>query len=238
MSHDSDYWYIRDAGNVAGPFTRTELMDRWSRGELEWYHEVSQDGLIWVSASSLSATDLGAVEPGPAKRPAKRPKRHWRWITATVVCIAAVVGLGWGYQGCMTQDAQAAAILRVLKEDDRIAKETMSSVAATETPSAYAAAIQTYLMRVRDIDMSDCPADFRVAFKSHLDCWVDLRTALKAIPEDFIQGFSVGFLNSYLFGEKDGGLSRMAGNVQEASRSVKSSFREVEQIAATYGVAL
>ena len=42
MSYYSDDWYVRDAGSVAGPFTREEVMERLGRGELDWYHEVSQ----------------------------------------------------------------------------------------------------------------------------------------------------------------------------------------------------
>jgi hypothetical protein len=239
MSYDSDYWYVRDAGNVAGPFTRAEVMERWGRGELEWYHEVSQDQLIWVSVSTLSNADVDVSEPGPAKSPTIRPKRHWRWVGTTVVCIGAVVALGWGFQGAMTGESpEAAAILRVLREDDRISKETMGSVSTSDTPSAYATAIGKYLIQVQGVDMSDCPPDFRFAFKRHLDCWVELRSALNAIPEDFLQGFFVGFMNGYLFRERDGGLSRMAANVQQASRNIKTSFREVEQIAAKYGAVL
>lgn len=239
MSYDSDYWYVRDAGNVAGPFTRAQVMDRWGRGELEWYHEVSQDQLIWVSVSTLRSSDSDADEPGPAKGPAIRPGRRWRWVGTAVLFIGVLSGLVWVIQGAGAGDPEtAAAILRVLGEDDRISKETFGSLGTNESPSVYANAIAIYLARVRGVNMADCPADFRVAFKRHLDCWGDLRTAIKAFPEDALQGFAIGFMNAYFFSEKDGGLTRMAANIRQEALNVRDSFREVERIAATYGAAL
>ncbi len=32
MTYDSDYWYVRDAGSVVGPFTRAEVVERLRSG--------------------------------------------------------------------------------------------------------------------------------------------------------------------------------------------------------------
>ncbi len=201
---------------------------------------MSQDQLIGVSVSTLSDRGLDVSEVGPNKSSASGPKRPWRGVGISVILVGVVVGLGWVViQGAMPGDSgQMEAILRVLTEDDGISKETMGSLSTDDTPSVYAEAIGRYLIQVQAVDTSDCPADFRVAFKRHLDCWIDLRTALKAMPDDFLQGFFVGFMNGYFFGEKDGGMNRMTGNVRQAALEIRTSFREVEEIAAKYGAAL
>jgi hypothetical protein len=77
-----------------------------------------------------------------------------------------------------------------------------------------------------------------VAYKHHLTAWSELGVAVGARPDTELEGLFVGFLNGYLYNEKDGGMKRMAENIQQASLAVKDSFREVEAIALEYDVAL
>ena len=238
LPEDRDYWYVRDAGNVAGPFTRAQVMDRWGRGELEWYHEVSQDQLIWVSVSTLRNTDLVASKDDSLKSIAIRWRPPLRRVSASVLGVALLVGLGWVLHGVTRGKPEAtAAILSVIKKDEEISKATFGLMGSKETPWLYAKAIYTYVHKMQSVDMSGCPAVFRVAFKHHLDCWIKLGEAIKSIPEDEKEGFAIGFLNSYINGEKDGGLFSMTTGVRYAAIDVRTSFEEVKQIAAHYGVA-
>jgi hypothetical protein len=236
---DIDNWYVRDAGVVAGPFMRSELLERYQKGELDWYHEVSQDRLIWISISTLPPVEGLGFEKRRTRAPRGRP---WRLFGVGVAGLAALLGLGFFLNDGGPQDREesraAEAMLRVLTEEQRIAQETVRAVGANAPPSAYADAIAVYVMQAGRIDVSDCPAEFRVAFRRHLEAWVALRETIKPLPNDAVEGFVVGLLNGYFYGEKDGGLARMTENVQQAAGNVKACFGAVEDIAAKHDVAL
>lgn len=54
-------WYIRNRGQVSGPFNTSELESLRAQGKFARFHEVSEDRQTWVSASSLTA-----IFPAPA----------------------------------------------------------------------------------------------------------------------------------------------------------------------------
>lgn len=236
---DADNWYVRDAGVVAGPFLRIELLERYQKGELDWYHEVSQDRLIWISISTLPPVEGLGFEKRRKRAPRGRP---WRLFGLGAGGLAALLGLGLFLQDKDPEAPEgsraAEAMLRVLTEDQHIADETVRAVGANAPPSAYADAILLYVSRASRMDMSDCPAEFRVAFRRHLQAWFALRETIRPLPDDAVQGFFVGLLNGYFYGERDGGMARMTANVQEAAGNVKESFGAVEEIAAKHNVAL
>lgn len=246
MRSDPELWYVRDGNTISGPFTYGELDASRRRGELQWFHEVSHDQVIWVSASTLkqSPTD-----------PSSEPARAWSVIGSSrgrgkptgavpfvggAVTLAGVLGLVWLYQngalGLSGKANSTEAVRRVLQADDLASKETVHAVGARETPSTYARAIGEYLALMHEVDMTDCPADFRIAFKHHLESWAELGEAVRALPEGFLEGFFVGALNGLLRGENDGGVTRMADEIKRASGAVSATFREVERIAAQYDV--
>ena len=67
---------------------------------------------------------------------------------------------------------------------------------------------------------------------------VNFQSALKQMPDGFIDGVLTGALNGLLRGEMDGGVGRMHGDLQGAAKKVKSTWFEVEKIGAQYGAAL
>ena len=107
-----------------------------------------------------------------------------------------------------------------------------------DTPSIYAQAIEEYISRMNEVSLSECPAEFRVAYRHYLEAWQDLHDAVETLPDGILDGLLVGAINGFLFGERDFGLSRMAGSVKNASRAVKTEYRNVEAVAAGYDVAL
>jgi GYF domain 2 len=247
MNEDPDLWYIRDGTQIAGPFTRAEMNARWRRGELTWSREVSQDRLIWVSASTFGgpATEGRSRGEGPSGAPfssANAGGRSGTVIKLGVAILAMVLGLVWVVRdgGLVSESraSQAAAMLRVLRENDSVSNLTVRAVGVKETPSAYTQAIASYLSRMRAVDTSDCPADFRVAYKHHLEAWEELQAAVGELPDSFLEGVFVGALNGLLRGELDGGMTRMLDSIKRASQEVRDSFREVENIAARSDVAL
>lgn len=64
-------------------------------------------------------------------------------------------------------EAQAACVERVLSEDDRLGR------ARNHAPEAdsLALAVSRYVEALEQLDMRDCPADFRAAFDRHRQAW-------------------------------------------------------------------
>ena len=93
MPDEPEYWYVRNDKQVTGPFTLAELHSRLDRGTLTWFHEVSQDRLVWVSASTLPVSHARAATPDGGRK--RRSRRSIVLAGLTVVC----AGLGWTYWG-------------------------------------------------------------------------------------------------------------------------------------------
>ncbi len=242
MTPDSDLWYVRDGDQVSGPFTAAEVEAKRRSDDLQWFHEVSQDRLIWTSASALTDPVTGESRLGMTAQSSPRGKSGSRRTAVVGVGVVAVLlGLGWflqdGIPGLGGKSKAAQAILLVLQENDQLAKETVTKAGIKDKPSVYAQAIEEFVSRMSEVSLSDCPADFRVAVRQYLDAWLELREVVRTLPDGFLDGVFVGVLNGFLFGERDGGLARMTGNVKQASQVVKLRFQDVEKIAAAYGVA-
>lgn len=238
MKSGADLWYVRDGGEVTGPFTTAELAVRRRRGEIQWYHELSHDQLIWVSASAHPEFLEAGAGPAPGPTPGTRGGRGAA-LAFGAAALATAVGLAVltlrpGGPG----NDDAAAILRVLREDEAVSRETVHAVGAHDSPSNYALAIARYVSRMRAVDTSDCPPEFRVAYKHHLDAWVELQEEVAKLPDDFLEGLFVGMINGLLRREIDGGLTRMGDAIESATKGVNATFREVETIAARHGAAL
>lgn len=139
---------------------------------------------------------------------------------------------------CASPEAKTKdAILRVLAADERLGKELKSSGSGT-VPSRLAEVIAVYCDKLDAIDMVDCPADFRIAYRQHIRAWRDVGAAFKQLPDSFSAGVLVGMFNSLFRHELDGGTSRLEGDLKRAAQGVRSTWEEVERIGAKYGAAL
>lgn len=141
--------------------------------------------------------------------------------------------------GCGRSEEQKfrVGMLRVLEADRDLSAKRKMVNPATSTPTQVANAIGQYCAAADRLDMSDCPAEFRVAFRHHLEAWGKVEVAVRRLPEDFLEGTLVGLVNG-LTGELDGGYSRMVGALKSAEAEVNATFQEVEKIAAKHGAAL
>jgi hypothetical protein len=88
------------------------------------------------------------------------------------------------------------------------------------------------------MDMSDCPADFRVAYRQHIRAWQGVQAEVQQLPEGFLDGIFMGALNAILRGEVDGGTSRLENNLKQATQELNRTWEEVERVGAKYGAAL
>ena len=141
--------------------------------------------------------------------------------------------------GCGASDPKPnkAAILRVLQADKELGakRDTLSPNA---TPSQIAQAIREYCSNLERLDMSDCPADFRVAYRHHMGAWREAETSIRQLPDGFMESVLMGAINGVLRGEPDGGTSRLQGGLERAFERVRDTWIEVEKIGANYGAAL
>lgn len=130
------------------------------------------------------------------------------------------------------------AILSILKEDRRIGDATLRRLGGDSTPSKVAQAVGDYCAQAEALDMSACPADFRVAYRHYIAACRELQKAIQELPDGFLEAVLMGIINSVLRGERDGGLSRLSDKIEGAVKQVEATWMEVENIGAKYGAAL
>jgi hypothetical protein len=134
-------------------------------------------------------------------------------------------------------DKTKVAVERVMKADQKLMEER-DKLPPQATPSQMAWAVGSYCDALEHLDMTDCPADFRVAYKQHMRAWREVLAALQQLPDGFLEGVLVGAVNALLRGEIDGGATRLEGDLKQAIERVRTTWEEVEKIGARYGVAL
>jgi len=133
-------------------------------------------------------------------------------------------------------DPVKQAILFILQEDARNAAAIQPGEKAK--PSEVAAAYGQYCAVIEQLDLSQCPADFRVAYRHYIRAWRERQAAVAQFPDDFLSEVFVGFLNGLLNNESDGGRGRWQMNLRNATVKVQTMAEEVEKIGAKYGAAL
>ncbi len=240
MRVKSDRWYVRDAGRITGPFKRVDLENRCLRGELDWFHEVSRDRVIWVSALTITNPGVGDAEPGSEKG-ASGPAGPRRKVMAVGLIGLAAVGIAWVGWAALDEEGKAAqaaqdAIARVIEQSDEAARSMKEVLVDQQKYAVKARAIDLYVARMRSLELSDCPSDFRDAFSRYLDSCERLGEGLRALPEGSLEEFIEGFRNGFRFQELDGGLSRMNASIRKAAERVETDYQQVEELARKYGV--
>ena len=154
-----------------------------------------------------------------------------------VLVVAAVVACSVTAGCTSSEDKANQNILRVLRADKELAKKR-ESLPPNATPSQIAWNVGQYCNDLERLDMADCPADFRVAYRHHIGAWREAQAAIQALPDGFLEGLFMGAMNGILRGEADGGTSRLEGGLKRALERVRDTWIEVEKIGAKYGAAL
>jgi hypothetical protein len=150
-----------------------------------------------------------------------------------VSCAVAAVMILWPTNGSVSpNDEYVKQIERVLRED------SACNEGAQTTGEVVA--------RMRRVDSSRCPNDFRAAYLAHIHAWelmVDIEqraVALEAERESvavFVESFIRGFLGDPLgkaneIGEAQGQWAR---DCRTASMQVRLTYQHVEKIAVSHG---
>jgi hypothetical protein len=184
-----------------------------------------------------------SVAPGEAQAPAKARKR--RGLRALVYILVGAIVLGGAGGGIWfwllrsqlgsTDRKSTAAIEDVLKQD-----------AACNQDSASVAEV---VGRMRAIDTSACPNDFRSAYLGHVHAWdmmadmereaVELKNQSESaatIVESFIRGFLGNPFGKA--GEPGDAQSQLQKRFKEAAQQIKLTFHHVEEVAVAHGARL
>ena len=158
-----------------------------------------------------------------------------RLISASLLILLA--GCGGSSARTTQADRTKAAILRVLQEDNRLC-EGVKKLSPGTPPSQVALAVGEYCDEAGRLDLSECPPDFRVAYRHHIEAWREAQGVIKELPDTFLQGFLMGAINGFLRNEADGGTARVEGQLRRALEGIRETFHEVERIGVTHGAAL
>ncbi len=151
-------------------------------------------------------------------------------LTIVVLLIAATRGSSEAEISCLN-------ITRVLQADQALEKQMQRSIPKDAPPSVIALCVSHYCDGLENLNMSDCPANFRVAYREHMRAWRKMDGAIKQLPDSFVDSLWEGFING-LQGETDGGAGRIRGDLKNASSNVERTWNRVEQTGAKYGAAL
>lgn len=91
-----DKWYLRDRGQVCGPFTTAEVLEMRDRGTIAGFHEVSTDRRMWCLIDDVLV--LSQKVPCPAPPPQgdgeeRQFTEHPRLVRAYVFAVGGVAAL-------------------------------------------------------------------------------------------------------------------------------------------------
>ena len=127
------------------------------------------------------------------------------------------------YKSSFSSDAKANEA--VLRQDD---------TTTDNLPENPREAMVLVVKRMRAIDTSKCPNNFRAAYERHIQAWEGARDQILSEPDGILESLFVGFING-LSGDFSGGAVDMANAREYWSFQIKSTFNEVLAIAIEYG---
>jgi len=152
-------------------------------------------------------------------------------IGCVVIIVLILAGIGfWIYRSGQSDDKEA--IEQVLKSDSRSTVNT-TSVAAV-------------VSRMRRIDLSKCPNDFKAVYLEHIHAWeqlADVERDATTFDAEFNSGGALleAFIRGFMgdpFGKANEGNAeqrRIRARYQKAMTEVRETFQRVEVSAARYG---
>lgn len=161
-------------------------------------------------------------------------------LVATIAGISALVifcGCG-GLIGLLaisggSKTSEQAAIQRILDADHELSTANVVG----STPSEIANGVRVYVSKANALDMNECPADFKLAYRRHVKAWSRAGNAIDELPDGIVDAVFIGAINSLLRGELDGGQSRLEGGLAAADNEIRETWYAVEDIALSHGVA-
>lgn len=172
----------------------------------------------------------------------KNNRRIISWIVASIIICFAVLSVFCIVKNNLYQTRQREAIAMVLQEDKNIS-QNLPKREATEVVSIV-------IRRMRAIDLSQCPNDFRDAYKQHIMAWEKAVPVLRQFEEQngagnilksFLVGLIAGFTDQFhlVLGniiENANASEELKQKAQKVDREIKDTFDEVLRIAKKYKI--
>jgi hypothetical protein len=163
-----------------------------------------------------------------------KARRHWSKFS--VKTRRAFIAIGAGISLVLIiliwrgGAGEARAIERVLAQDRTYAQQRND---AASRGAAASDAIAQYVARMKSLDFSGCPPEFREAYIRHANAWQGMQIQLASEPSGW-DAFLTGFLKG-LNGQLDGGSFQMEADRKKHLEKIQASWGEVEAIAARHG---
>lgn len=160
--------------------------------------------------------------------------RKTTYAALGVLGVVLIIILAFGGSGSSTVTPDKA-IEQVLNRDREIGIDGRKAVKGGQSPRVAVAAVA---QAMKSIDLRACPPDFREAYARHTAAWEAMAYELREQPETFGEGFMRGLGNMLSRGEMDGGQHRLAELRDKRMEEVRTTWTEVEALAARYGAML
>ena len=152
--------------------------------------------------------------------------------------LTACVGCGSAETPISEEEKTRAAIQRVLETHRDLAARRDQAFAVITSSRQAALEMERFCSDQERIDLTGCPADFRVAMRRHARACRGIHEAAVQLPDGFAEGLAMGIFNNAIRGEQDGGFNRLNSQMDQAISTAKGTYQEVERIGASYGAAL
>jgi hypothetical protein len=141
--------------------------------------------------------------------------------------------------GCGPSEAERtrAAVLRVLQAEKVAHDEHLGPPPADADMAYMLRTLDAYCRKMNSLELEDCPADFRLAFRNHVDSW-------RAVGDDIRK---LNGQNGDVLTEVLKGLSILLTGHQEpppphpldvANKRTRETYAELEKVGARYGAVL
>lgn len=166
------------------------------------------------------------------------PTQAKKWYLAlpqqakVALIIGAAIVLILLIRSCFPGDARS--IENVLELDHRNEVLLQQQIA---TGANKIQAITSTVEKMRAIDLSGCPSDFREAYVRNTAAWRDLALQLKQEPDGVMEELFVGFVNG-LGGELDGGVKKQKNARDAKLNAISTTWTDVEASAVRHGAKL
>jgi hypothetical protein len=185
------------------------------------------------------------ISSAPIKSTPASPHPQMVWIIGGVLFLAMMAIIEFSIY-LVSNSSQPQ------KSSQRESSDTTHIVSVLEqdaTTNAGAQTVAEVVARMRVIELTGCPNDFRAVYLAHIHAWESMADvereaiAFKAESEAgavIVESFIRGFLGDP-FGKANeitAAQNQLQRNYQAASKQVRESFRRVEEIAVAHGANL
>jgi hypothetical protein len=162
-----------------------------------------------------------------------QPKNVYTWAFFALLLGVVGAGLFWSVTQQSAPKSEAVAIQKVLDQYHACDQEFKSAKKA-QVPSQTN--FKEATEKLRRIDVSDCPSDFREAHVRFVGAMDRFAHLVADYPNSFSVALDMGL--KFLGGHRDAGYSKIMDRAKQAQQDLMTCHNEVDALAARYGARL